>query len=279
MNTPEELRADRMAVALEERGYDSLWIGEHTHIPASRLTPYPAGGEMPEPYKRMMDPYVALTAAAMATRDLIVGTSVALPLEADLLRLAKEISTLDNFSGGRFQFGVGCGWNVEELANHTDVTWAQRYRALEEAVNALKALWTEDDAEFHGEFFDFDPVWSYPKPVQRPHPPILCGMAGKLGTQHAVRWADAWMPMDIALGNCAKKVRLFRDAVAAAGRDPELVEITFVAFGDPSPEVLHEYKELGVVRTVVGASRQGWDDPSTTMPFIDRYATLVDELR
>ena len=227
---------------------------------------------MPSPYMRMMDPYVALTAAALATRDLIVGTSVALVLEDDILRLAKLISSLDHYSGGRFQFGVGTGWNVEELANHTDVTWAQRYRALEEAVDALKALWTEDDAEFHGEFFDFDPVWSYPKPLQRPHPPIVCGMAGRLGTQHAVRWADAWMPMDIGLGNCEKKVRLFREALLAAGRDPETFEITFVAFGDPTPERLHEYKEMGVARTVLAAGREGWDDPSTTMPFMDRYA-------
>ena len=280
MNTPEEMAPDKLARALEDRGYDSLWIGEHTHIPTSRRTPYPAGGELPEPYLRMMDPYVALMLAASATTSLLVGTSVALPLEHDVLALAKTAATLDRLSGGRLAFGVGVGWNQEELANHTDIPWAQRYLALEECVEALRCLWTQDVSEYHGRYFDFDPVWSLPKPKRAPLP-VYCGMGGRLGTQHAVRWADGWMPMDVALGSIAKgqierKVGLFRAAAADAGRAD--IPITMVAFGDPTVETLHHYAALGVERTILGASRADWDDPATTMPFLDRYAELIPEL-
>lgn len=276
MNTPEDPAPADLARALEERGYDSLFIGEHSHIPVSRRTPYPAGGEMPAQYRRMMDPFVSLTAAAAATSTLVVGTGVALPLERDVFALAKAVATLDRLSGGRVEFGVGVGWNEEELANCRDVPWRQRYRALAECVGALRALWCDEEAEFHGRYYDFDPVWSEPKPLQRPHPPILCGMAGRLGTTHALEWADTWMPMDIALGNVAKRVNRFREAAAEAGR-PD-VPVIMVTWGDPSAETLHAYRELGIERAVLGAARAGWDDPATVMPFLDRYAPLVTEL-
>ncbi len=278
MNTPEEVPPGRLGRELEARGYESLWIGEHTHIPASRLTPYPAGGEMPSPYRRMMDPYVAHMAAAAATTDLVLGFGVALPLEHDLFALAKSVATLDLLSGGRVQFGVGCGWNQEELANHRSFPWSQRYRALAECVAALRRLWTDEDAEFHGTYYDFDPVWSSPKPVQKPTLPIVCGMSGRLGTEHAVAWADGWMPMDVGLGNVAKKVALFRQAVADSGRDPSAVPITMVVWGDPTPETLAGYRDLGIERAVIGASRTGWDDPGTTLTFLDTYAPLIPDL-
>ena len=280
MNTPEEVPPGVLARALEERGFDSFWIGEHTHIPVSRATPYPAGGELPGQYTRMMDPYVALMAAAAATSSLGLGLGVALPLQHHLLALAKSVATLDRLSGGRVLFGVGVGWNREELANHTDIAWSRRYRALEECVQALRCLWTDEESEFHGEYFDFDALWSLPKPIQSPIP-VYCGMAGRLGTQHAVRWADAWMPMDVALGSLDKgqierKVSLFRQAAADAGRGE--VPVTLTAFGDPSLETLERYSELGVDRTIIGGSRSGWDDPSTTMPFIDKYAECISGL-
>jgi probable F420-dependent oxidoreductase len=276
MNTPEELPLDVFARDLEDRGFDSLWIGEHSHIPTSRATPYPAGGELPPQYLRMMDPYVSLMLAATATSTLLLGTGVALPLERDLLVLAKTVATLDRLSGGRFQFGVGVGWNREELANHRPIPWARRYRALAEAVDALRTLWRDPEPEFHGEFFDFEPVWSDPKPLQQPHPPIVCGMAGRLGTEHAVAWADAWMPMDIALGNVDKRVQKFREAVTAAGR-PD-IPITIVTWGDPSIDTLAHYRDLGVERVVLGAARADWDDPTATIPFVDHYARHVDAL-
>jgi probable F420-dependent oxidoreductase len=279
MNTPHELAPDHLARELEARGFDSLWLGEHSHIPVSRATPYPAGGEMPEMYKWMMDPFLPLLVAAAATERLLVGTGVALPLEHDVFDLAKSVSTLDNLIGGRLLFGVGVGWNEEELANHRpSVPWSQRYSALGECIAALRALWTDDEAEFHGRFFDFDPVWSFPKPLQRPHPPVLCGTGGKAGTKQAVAWADGWLPMDVALGDVPKKIRRFREAAEAAGRDPATIPITIVAFGDPDVATLASYRDCGVERTVIGAARTGWDDSSTTLPCLDTYAALLPEL-
>ena len=279
MNNPDEIAPDVLAQELEARGYDSLWVGEHSHIPVSRRTPYPAGGTMPDQYKQMMDPFLALLLAATASPGLLIGTGVALPLEHDLLDLAKTVSTLDRLSGGRLLFGVGVGWNEEELANHRPVPWAQRYRALGECVAALRSLWCDDESEFHGEFYDFDPVWSFPKPVQRPHPPVLCGTGGRVGTREAVAWADGWMPMDIALGNVAKKVTRFREAAADAGRDPAAIPITMVTFGDPDLATLAGYRDIGVERVVVGSGRTGWDDPATALPCLDTYAAMIPELR
>lgn len=278
MNTPDDPPPGELAAALEDRGYDSLWIGEHSHIPASRDTPYPAGGAMPMQYTRMMDPFLSLVSAAEATDRLLLATGVALPLERNLFALAKSVATLDHLSGGRSIFGVGVGWNREELADHRpDIPWAQRYRALDEAVAALRALWTEDEATFHGDWFGFDRAWAFPKPLQRPHPPVYCGAAGRIGTAQAVSWGDGWAPMDVALGDVEKRIARFRDDVTDAGRDE--VPITLVTFGDPDPDVLRRYRDLGVERAVIGASRTGWDDPSTTYPFIEQYAPLIDELR
>jgi len=279
MNTPEDLAPDVLARELEARGYDSLWIGEHSHIPASRRTPYPAGGEMPDQYRRMMDPFLSLLLAARATEHLVIGTGVALPLEHDIFALAKTVSTLDHLSGGRLAFGVGVGWNEEELADHRPVPWSQRYLALGESVAALRALWGAEESEFHGRWFDFEAVWSFPKPLQRPSPPVLCGTAGLTGTREAIAWSDGWMPMDIALGDVAKKVVKFRAMADAAGRDPAALPITLVAYGDPTLATLSAYRDLGVDRVVVGAARTGWADPATTMPCVDRYAAFVDELR
>ena len=276
MNTPEDPPPAELARVLEDRGYGSLWIGEHSHIPVSRRTPYPAGGEMPAQYTRMMDPFISLALAAAATERLLLATGVALPLEHDLFALAKTVATLDHTSGGRVVFGVGVGWNEEELADHRAIPWATRYRALAECVAALRALWCDDEAEFHGEFFDFDPVWMFPKPLQRPHPPIVSGSAGRIGTRQAVEWADGWAPMDVALGDVAKRVGRFRAAVADAGRAE--VPVTLVTMGDPDPDVLRAYRDLGVTRVVIGAARTGWADPSTAYPFIDRYAALIPDL-
>jgi probable F420-dependent oxidoreductase len=278
MNTPEGPAPDELAGWLEERGFESFWVGEHPHIPTVRRTPYPAGGDLPPQYLRMMDPLVSLTAAACATQRLLIGTGVALPLEHDLFDFAKAVSTLDRLSGGRLQLGVGAGWNQEELGNHRpDIPWSQRYRALAECVGALRALWVDDESEFHGRFFDFDPVWSHPKPLQRPHPPILCGTGRKLGTTQAVAWADAWMPIDVALGDVARKVGRFREIVAASGR-PEM-PITIVAWGDPSPDTLRRYRDLGVGRVVLGAAPDAGGRPAAPLPTIDRYAALIEELR
>src|SRR5687767_14670370 len=242
MNNPADPRPDVLAREVESRGYDSLWIGEHSHIPVARQTPYPAGGEMPEAYRWMMDPFLSLLLAATSTETLLRGTHVAVPLEHDVFQLAKTVATLDRLSEGRFLFGVGVGWNEEELANHRpDIPWSQRYTALGDCVGALKALWSDEESTYHGRFYDFDPVWSLPKPLQQPHPPIVCGTGGRVGTKQAVAWADGWMPMDVALGDVPKKIAKFREAADEAGRDPASISITITAFGDPDPAVLDTY--------------------------------------
>lgn len=275
-NTPEDPDPAELARALEERGYESWWVGEHSHIPASRDTPYPAGGEMPAIYTRMMDPFISLTIAARATERLRIATGVTLALEHDVFQLAKSVATLDQLSGGRFLFGVGVGWNVEELADHRpDIAWAQRYRATGEAVGALRALWTDDEATFDGEFFSFRRALAFPKPAQSPHPPVIVGAAGPVGIRHTIEWGDAWAPVDLAIGKVDRAVARFRDLAAEAGRD---LPITMVAWGDPPADRLRAYRELGIERVVLGAGRDGWQQPETTDEFLDRYAPLCAEL-
>ena len=276
MNTADDIRPDVLARALEERGYDSLFVGEHSHIPASRRTAYPAGGELPAGYRRMMDPFVSLAVAAASTERLLIGTGVCLVLEHDVLDLAKTVATLDVLSDGRLLFGVGVGWNEEELADHRpDVPWSRRYGAARECLEVLRRCWTDEDSEFHGEFFDLDPLWSFPAPAQQPHPPVILGTSGRLGTRHAIEWADEWMPMDVGLGDVARKVGRFRELAADAGRE---LPISIVTFGDPTKAELEHYRDLGIVRAVVGAGRREWDAPATAMPFIDRYAELIPAL-
>lgn len=276
MNTPEDVRPDVLAGELESRGFESLWIGEHSHIPTSRRTPHPAGGEMPAHYRRMMNPFVSLAMAAQATSTLRLATGVCLVLEHDVLDLAKTVATLDVLSGGRVLFGVGVGWNEEELANHRPyIAWRDRYRATEECVSALRTCWTSKVAEHHGEFFDFEPSWVEPQPQQRPHPPVIFGGAGPVGLDHTMRWADEWAPMDIAFGNVARKLDQVADAAAAHGRR---LPVTLVAWGDPTADRLREYRDLGVHRVVLGAGRAGWSDPASALPFLDRYTPLVASL-
>ena len=276
MNTPADISPRVLGPLLESAGFDSIWIGEHSHIPVSRTTPYPTGGEMPWQYTTMMDPFISLTQIAEHTTDLILGLGVALPLEHDVLVLAKTVATLDVLSAGRVHFGVGVGWNQEELANHSSVKWSLRYRALGECVGALRSLWTDDESEYHGEFYNFEKLWSRPKPLQTPHPPILFGAGGKLGTQHTVSWADGWMPLDVTLGDVTKRVKKFREVAAAAGRFD--IPISMVAFGDPSLDTLLMYRDLGIERVIVGSGRQGWEDPAGVPAFIERYADMLDRV-
>jgi probable F420-dependent oxidoreductase len=276
MNTPADIAPRILGPLLEDAGFDSIWIGEHSHIPVSRTTPYPTGGDMPWQYTTMMDPFISLTQIGEHTTNLLLGLGVALPLEHDVLALAKSASTLDVLSNGRLQFGVGVGWNQEELANHSNVKWSMRYRALAECVGALRSLWVDDESEFHGEYFNFDKVWSRPKPMQQPHPPIWFGAGGKLGSQHTIAWADGWMPLDVTLGDVPKRVAKFRQLSTDAGRQD--IPISMVAFGDPSLDTLLMYRDLGIERVIVGSGRDGWEDPSGVPAFIERYANMRDQL-
>ena len=276
MNTPADIAPRVLGPMLEDAGFDSIWIGEHSHIPVSRATPYPTGGDMPWQYTTMMDPFISLTQIGEHTSNLLLGLGVALPLEHDVLVLAKTAATLDVLSNGRLQFGVGVGWNQEELANHSSVKWSMRYRALAECVSALKSLWVDDESEFHGSYFNFDKVWSRPKPMQNPHPPIWFGAGGKLGSQHTIQWADGWMPLDVTLGDVTKRMSKFRQLSTDAGRQD--IPISMVAFGDPTLDTLMMYRDLGIERVIVGSGREGWEDPSGVPAFIERYAAMRDKL-
>src|SRR5574340_348997 len=191
--TDEGIRPDALGRALEERGFDSLFLAEHSHIPVSRTTPYPGGGDLPRQYYRTLDPFVALTAAASVTSDLLVATGIALLIQRDVIHTAKEVASLDLISGGRMLFGVGVGWNREEMRNHgTDPR--TRGALINEQLAALKQIWTKDEAEFHGKYIDFDPIYSWPKPVRKPHPPIYIGGESPAALERLLKFGDAWLP-------------------------------------------------------------------------------------
>lgn len=278
MNTAHDANPAELARSLEERGYESLWYGEHSHIPVSRKTPYPGGGDMPDPYKLMMDPYVSLTLAASATQTLKLGTGIALLMERDLFSQAKTIATLDHLSGGRVIIGTGVGWNEEEFNNVNSHPWNKRYTVMRETVEATRALWNQDEAEYAGDFIRFDPVWCFPKPVQAGGPPITFGAMGPLGVKHAARWADGWFPVDVAMGDIPVAIEHFRKLVKEGGRDPDAVGIT-VQVMDPSEDRLKMLRDLGVERANIGVSIDMWDKPEQVMPMIERYAKLIPELR
>ena len=203
-----------LAPALEQAGFESLWVAEHSHIPTSRETPYPGGGEIPRMYKHTMDPFVALTAAATASKTLLVGTGICLLIQRDPIHTAKEAASLDVISNGRFIFGVGGGWNRDEMANH-GTELSKRWKVLRERVEAVKEIWTKDEAEYHGEFVNFAPMWSWPKPIQKPHPPVLLGGNGENTLKRVIAYADGWMPNR---GSALDRIPELRQMEKEAGR-------------------------------------------------------------
>ena len=231
-----------LARMVEERGFESLFFPEHTHIPVDRTTPYPGGGELPPEYSHTYDPFVALTAAAAATESLLLATGICLVIERDPIITAKEVASLDRLSGGRFLFGVGAGWNREEMENHgTDPH--RRFSLMRERVEAMKAIWTQDEASYHGEHVDFDPIWCWPKPVQKPHPPVLVGGNGPKVLERVVSFGDEWMP-NRATGLTERIAELGRLA-AEAGRDPIPVTLSGAR---PDPELIERGERIGVHR-------------------------------
>ena len=231
----------------EQRGFESLFLPEHTHIPVSRETPYPGGGELPPEYSHTLDPFVALGAVAAVTERLKLGTGVCLVIERDPIVTAKEVATLDHLSGGRFLFGVGAGWNIEEMRNHgTDPS--TRFRRMRESVEAMKAIWTEDEAEYHGKLIDFDPIWIWPKPIQKPHPPVLVGGLGDKVYDRVVAYGDEWIPNRVkspeALG---ERIAELQRRAEAAGRGP----IPVTVFGaKPEVRLLERLRAAGVTRSL-----------------------------
>lgn len=272
-NTDYGTRADDLARALEERGFESLWVGEHTHIPASRLSPYPGGGDLPKPYYHMADPFVSLTAAACATTNLKVGTGICLVVEHDPITLAKTVATLDMISGGRFLFGIGGGWNAEEMENH-GTPFERRWKVLRERVEAMKAIWTEEQASYAGEFVNFDPLISYPKPAQQPHPPVIFGGATEKARERVVRYCDGWIPIDVLLEDLPDAIADLHAKAEAAGRDPTSIPVSVFAFDAADEDALMKYREMGVERVVLVAPRH----TPQVMPFLDRFSAMVPKL-
>jgi probable F420-dependent oxidoreductase len=214
--TDQSMDAAEAARETEARGLESFWVPEHTHIPTSRISPWPGGGELPERYRRTHDPFVSLTAAACATRSIKLGFGVCLLIQRDPIITAKQVASLDAVSGGRVIFGVGGGWNLEEMEDHgTDPR--RRFKLLRERVEAMKAIWTQDEAEYHGELVDFGPLWSWPKPVQKPYPPILVGGNVERTLERAVRYGDGWIP-NAGRSNLEEQVPRFRALCEESGR-------------------------------------------------------------
>jgi probable F420-dependent oxidoreductase len=262
--TDEGIAPGALGRAVEERGFDSLLVAEHSHIPVSRRTPYPAGGELPRVYYRALDPFIAMTAAAAATSQLVVGTGIALLAQRDPISTAKEVASLDLVSGGRFAFGVGVGWNREEMENHgTDPT--TRGRRMDEYLEAMRRIWTEDQAEFHGEFVNFDPIYSWPKPVQKPHPPIYVG-GGEANFRRIARFGARWLPNATSADALAPQLAKLRDV---AGAD---VVVSATHIGTYEPEKLAGYEELGVERVTLHIPTA--PEPET-LEHLDRIAQLV----
>jgi probable F420-dependent oxidoreductase len=261
---------DELAREVEQRGFESIWFPEHTHIPASRRTPWPGGGELPREYWHTFDPFITLAAAASATTRLRLGTGICLVIERDPIVTAKEVATLDRLSNGRLIFGIGGGWNVEEMANHrTD--YKQRWRVLRERTLAMKEIWTKDEAEFHGEFVNFDPIWSFPKPVQKPHPPILMGGDGPTTFDRVIEFCDGWMPIGLRLVNVEEKIAALRRRAEEADRDPSSISITIFA-ANAERKALDDLERAGVERAIFYVPAAGRDK---VLPILDRYVQAI----
>jgi len=269
--TDRSMRIDELAREAESRGFESLWVPEHTHIPTSRRSPYPGGGELPDEYRRTLDPFVALAAAAAVTSRLKVGAGVCLLIERDTLVTAKEVASLDWLSSGRFLFGVGAGWNAEEMENHGTV-FATRFKKLREQVSALKRIWTEDEPEFHGRFVDFDPIWSWPKPVHKPHPPIYFGGGPTRHTfDRVVDLGDGWLPLARAGEAVFEGIAALRARAEQRGRDPASVRVSvFGAAADA--KLLERFEQAGVERVTLGLPSAGRD---RVLPLLDEWSGLV----
>jgi probable F420-dependent oxidoreductase len=257
-----------LARAVEERGFESLFFPEHTHIPSSRQSPWPGGAELPPEYFHCMDPFVAMAQAFAVTRNLKCGPGICLVIERDPIVLAKEVASLDHVSGGRVLFGIGGGWNREEMENHgTD--YKRRWKLLRERVEAMKAIWTEDEASYHGEFVNFDAIWSWPKPAQKPHPPVLVGGNGERTLQRVVRYGDEWMPLGRGGAVLGERMAELQELAAKEGRGPIPVSV----FGTQAEEAEVELRiKEGASRVVFNISPLAADE---VLPKLDQLKEIA----
>jgi probable F420-dependent oxidoreductase len=262
--------------ALEERGFESLWAPEHSHIPLSRQSPFPQGGELPKKYYDVMDPFVTLSAAAAATTRLKVGTGICLVVQRDPIQTAKSVASLDQISGGRFLFGIGAGWNAEEMADH-GTEFKSRFEVMRERVEAMRAIWTKSKPEYHGQHVDVPPMMTWPKPVQKPHPPVIVGGAFPHGARRAIAYGDGWLPhaRRPAYGDVLGKLPEFRAMATAAGRDPGTIAVTVYGVAEDL-ELIERYRDAGVARVVFNLPPAKGDE---VLPILDRCAVLARQAR
>src|SRR5207247_3011338 len=264
------IRIDELAREAEARKFESLWVPGHTHIPTSRRSPFAGGQQLPEQYKHTLDPFVALTAAAAATERLRVGTGICLIIERDTITTAKSVASLDLLSHGRFEFGLGGGWNAGEMEHH-GTEFKTRFKRREEQVRAMKEIWTKDVAEFHGKFVSFDPIWAWPKPVQRPHPPILLGGESGYTLQRVVDFCDGWFPRGRAGDAILTGLADLKARAARAGRDMKTISVS--VFGaKPEPAALDRLREAGVTRAILRLPSEPRD---RVLPLLDQYVKLI----
>lgn len=254
-----------LAVQAEGRGFESLWVAEHSHIPTSRATPYPAGGELPAMYHHTLDPFVALTAAAAATSRIKVGTGVCLVIERDTIHTAKQVASVDQISGGRFLFGIGGGWNREEMADH-GTQYETRWKLLREQVEAMQRLWTEDEAEYQGDLVRISRSWAWPKPVQKPYPPVILGGHGERTLQRVVRYADGWMPNR---GNYLERIPELQQMAKDAGRGP----IPVTSYPRREAADIERHRAAGVERALFYVSSENRD---AALRQLDEVGKLVE---
>jgi probable F420-dependent oxidoreductase len=267
------IRPDDLAREAEARGFESIWFPEHTHIPVSRRSPWPGGPVLPKEYFHTYDLFVALAMAAAVTSRIKVASGICLLVERDPITTAKEVASLDGLSRGRVLFGIGAGWNAEEMENHGTV-FRTRWALLKERVQALKAIWTQDEASFDGEFVHFEPIWSWPKPVQQPHPPVILGAHGPKALRRVVDYCDGWIPIGVRAGDLKAEIAALHRLTTEKGRDPATISITL--YGAPAdPEALAGLRDAGVTRAVFGLPPAG---PEKVLPLLDRYTEVVRSL-
>ena len=270
--TDYSIQPPELALEAETRGFESLWLPEHSHIPTSRKSPWPGGPELPKYYYDSYDPFVSLGAAAAVTKKIKLATGICLIVERDPIHTAKEVSTVDRLSGGRFIFGIGGGWNAEEMANH-GTAFASRFKLMRERIEAMKAIWTQARAKFAGEFVTFDEMMQWPKPVQKPHPPIIVGGGFPHAAKRAIAYGNGWIPIGGRL-NIFEVLPQFRKMAEDAGRDP--ASLSFDVFGAKSDlDLFKRYRDAGVDRVVLGLPSKSRDE---VLPLLDQLAAPLTAL-
>lgn len=271
--TDYSIRPDELAKECEDRGFESVWFPEHTHIPASRKSPWPVGGDLPTEYWHTHDLFVALTAAAVVTKTIKIGSGICLVIERDPIVMANAVASVDRLSNGRLLFGIGGGWNAEEMENH-GTPFNRRWKILRERIEAMKEIWANEEAEYHGEFVNFDPIWSHPKPAQKPHPPILLGTLSSGGLNRVVNYCDGWIPVGFVIDDLPAAIQDLHQRADQAGRPKE--EIPISIFGAQNDEAeLQKLQELGIDRGVFVIPSKDRDE---VLPLLDTYAGVISKV-